>query len=345
MKNQEQDELFNLSDQASDFLKDKRAGNDDGLLRPKIEEGKDGKRTLVIRILPNMMKSGKIGSTAIEKHIHYADFKGMPELAGYFDCLKNVNIGKSCSLCDAFWKLKKSNNPADVDKSKLINRSTKYYCYALVVEDKQKPENEGKIFIFPFGFKIFQKIKAMADSTRKPCKVEDLVYGANLELNIEEVGGYVNYDGSKFEAPEPITIDGKILEVDKDGNISKSEKARVVEFLKSRTHDLEDFTAVDWTPEQSEKANRVIAHLTGQSYSGTANVSMDSRAEKKAPLTSANVFDDDEEDEDEAEKTSKKTAKAETKVEKVEKTEVKSEKADLSAAKKKAASFFEDDED
>jgi len=172
-----QDDVFDLSNNeaANAYLAGKKK-NEDGLLRPKLEDGKDGKRELVLRILPNLMLNGKIGPTAIEKHIHYADFKNNPELQGYFDCLKNANIGKECPLCKTYWLLKNSKNPSEQYKAKLINRSIKYYSYAYVVEDKQVPENEGKIFIFPFGYKIFQKIKAKAESTRKPVKIEDKYY-------------------------------------------------------------------------------------------------------------------------------------------------------------------------
>src|SRR5690348_16131581 len=124
------EDVFNLEGtQANEYLKEKKK-NDDGLLRPKLEEGKDGKRTLVLRLLPNLTKEGKIGSTCIEKHIHYADFNTNPELQGYFDCLKNTNIGKDCPLCKTYWLLKNSKNSNDNDKAKLISRSTKYYAYA-----------------------------------------------------------------------------------------------------------------------------------------------------------------------------------------------------------------------
>jgi hypothetical protein len=339
------DELFNLPEEASSFMKEKRA-NDDGLLRPKLEEGKDGRRELVIRFLPNLQKDGKIGPTAVEKHIHYADFKGMPELSGYFDCLKNPSIGKDCPLCKTYWKLAKSNNPQDQDKAKLINRSTKYYSYVYVVEDSQKPENEGKIMIFPFGFKIFAKIKAQAENKRKPCKVEDLIHGANLSLIIEEVGGFYNYDQSFFEAPEPITINGTPLKVEADGTISKTEKARVVEFLKSREHDLEDFMPQDWTQEQSDKVNKIISYLTTGAYDANNTAASDiqmstPRAENRAPISTAAFFEEGEEDEEtEVAKPAKKAApKAETPAPKT------STKNDVDAAKRKAAAFFEDDDE
>ncbi len=342
MKNNE--DVFNLGEtEANAYLQDRKKGNDDGLLRPKLEEGESGKRELVIRFLPNLTKEGKIKSTAVEKHIHYADFKSNPDLQGYFDCLKNTDIGKECPLCAAFWTLKKTKDPKDEEKAKLINRSTKYYAYVTVVEDKQKPENEGKIFIFPYGFKIYQKIKAMS-TARKPCTVEDLVHGANLVLIIQDIGNFYNYDASYFEAPEPATIAGKQLIVSEDGKISASEKERVIEYLKSRSHDLEDWKAKDWTPEQREKADKIVALLSGKSF-----VASDASAAPKAPankpLTSAQIFESDDANDEKLELKEEPKA-VETKAKKVAKEEAPAEsKTDaLDKAKKKAAQFFDESE-
>ena len=338
------DDVFNLgaSEEASSFLKEKKS-NDDGLLRPKLEEGKDGKRELLIRFLPNMTRNGKISTTAIEKHIHYADFKQNPELQGYFDCLKNTNIGKECPLCKTYWLLKNSKNPAEQDKAKLISRSTKYYAYAMVVEDKQVPENEGKIFIFPFGYKIFQKIKMKAENSRKPVKVEDLIYGANLNLVIQEIGGFYNYDASEFETPEPITINGKMLKVSEDGTISDKERQRVIDFLLSREHDLEEFMPQDWTAETYDKADKIVALLSGQVYTGSSSMNSAPKNES-APLTSATVFGDDDDDEDEAPIKKAPAKKAPVaKVEEDEDEEVSTKS--VTDSRKKAAAFFEDDEE
>lgn len=339
-----QDDVFNLgaSEEASSFLKEKKS-NDDGLLRPKLEEGKDGKRELLIRFLPNMTRSGKISTTAIEKHIHYADFKSNPELQGYFDCLKNTSIGKDCPLCKTYWLLKNSKNPAEQDKAKLISRSTKYYAYVQVVEDKQVPANEGKIFIFPFGYKIFQKIKMKAENSRKPVKVEDLVYGANLQLVIQEVGGYYNYDASEFDTPEPITIDGKMLKVGEDGSISPKEKQRVIDFLLSREHDLEEFMPQDWSAETYDKADKIVALLTGQVYSG--NSSMDAPVNEKKPLTSSTVFGDDDDDEEDVPVKPKKEAKKAQVIEDDEDEDEEISAKSVSDSRKKAAAFFEDDDE
>lgn len=303
------DDIFNLSDNVSDFLKDRKTEKNDGLLRIDLSQGRDNRREITLRLLPNFTKEKKLSSTAIEKHLHYANFKSNPELSGYFDCLKNANIGKDCPLCNTFWTLKNDKNPANQDKAKLINRSTKYYAYCLVVEDKQVPENEGKIFVFPFGFKIYQKIKAKAENSKKPIKVEDLVHGANLNLVVQEVGGFYNYDASEFDYPEPITINGKQLKVDAEGRIPSSERERVMEFLSSRNVELESFLPKDWSPEQYDKANKIVALLSGVSYNNTssdADFSAYKKEEKKTVLTSSDVFGNDENEQE------KKVEKAKT---------------------------------
>lgn len=327
------DELFGGSNPEQSSWLDKKPKNNDGLLRPKLEDGKEGVRELTIRFLPNLQRDGKIAATAIEKTIIFANFKQNPELSGYFDSLKA--IGKDCPLTKTFWALKNSKNPDDNDKAKLINGSKKYYAYVYVVEDEQVPENQGKIFIFPFGFKIFEKIKAQAEKKKNPCKVEDLITGKNLTLRIKEVGGFYNYDTSEFEESEPITFGGKQLAVGADGKISKEERQRVVDFLYSRTNELDEFNAKDWTPEQYDKAHKIIALLTNSKYDNTSNPT-GSEKETKAPLNSSNVFGDEDDDNDTPEEKPAKMTKTATKSEPT---------GDASAAKKKAKAFFNDDDE
>lgn len=333
-KQTENDELFGGSNPEQSSWLDKKPKNDDGLLRPKLEQGENGVRELTVRILPNLQRNGKIGPTAIEKSIIYAKFPNNPDLQGYFDSLKGV--GKECPLTKTYWLLKNSKNPADNDKAALINSSKKYYAYVLVTEDTQVPENEGKIFIFPFGFKIFEKIKAQAEKKKNPCKVEDLITGKDLTIRIKEVGGFYNYDTSEFEESAPLTFGGSQLEVSDDGKISKEERQRVVDFLYSRTHELEEFAAKDWTPEQYDKANKIIALLTGTGYDSTSTFADSKPSVTSKPLTNANVFGDDEDDENEESEKTAPTPKM--------KAATKSE-PDASTAKKKAKAFFNDDED
>ena len=338
-------ELFNISesDEAGSFLTEKKVGQD-GLLRPKLEEGKNGKRELVIRFLPNFTREQKLGPTAIEKHIHYANFPNSPDLRGYYDCQKAPNIGSACALCDAFWLLHNDKNPEKKDRAKKVSRTTKYYSYVYVVEDKQVPENEGQIFIFPFGYKIYQKIKAQAENSRKPIRVEDLLNGANLVLNIEEIGGFINYDASYFEAPEQINVEGVDIELDKNGKPTKDTQKSLIDFLLTRNHDIEDFMAKPWTEEQHNKVNKIVSVLTGAEYSDDSYTA----STKTESVKASSVFGDDEdEDEDEDEvvvaKPAKKVAKKAAVV--VEDEDDDEDDEPIANTRSRASKFFEDEDE
>jgi hypothetical protein len=90
---------------------------------------------------------------------------------------------------------------ANKDIARKQKRKLSYIANILMVSDPSNPENEGKVFLFKFGKKIFDKItEAMnpefADET--PVNPFDLWEGANFKLKIRKVEGYQNYDKSEF---------------------------------------------------------------------------------------------------------------------------------------------------
>ena len=97
------------------------------------------------------------------------------------------------------------NTGVDSDKEIARKRKRKlsYYSNIYVVSDPQHPENEGKVFLFKYGKKIFNKItEAMnpAFEDEKPFNPFDFWSGANFKLKIRKVDGFWNYDKSEFEA-------------------------------------------------------------------------------------------------------------------------------------------------
>jgi hypothetical protein len=84
-----------------------------------------------------------------------------------------------------------------------------------VVSDPGNPANEGKVFLFQYGKKIFDKLMdAMQPefADEKPLNPFDFWEGANFKLKIRNVEGYRNYDKSEFDAPEPLLADDSELE-------------------------------------------------------------------------------------------------------------------------------------
>ena len=277
MKEIEKDvDMFDSIDAQSETLGflDKKAGAMDGIYRPKITDKKKG-YVATIRFLPNQSKeTGKLSQFAIEKHQHYVDFKNHPELAGYYDCMKNFT--DKCDFCTMYWKLKNSKNATEVEKAELISRSTKYYSYILVIEDEQNRDLEGKVMIYPYGYKIKEKIKDQKEGiSGDPCNVFDLANGKNFKLVMKQLGEFPNYDSSTFMDSTPISIQGRVVPVETDEKTGKKKitnvKARkmITDLVMDRTVNLEDHIAKEWTSEERYKVTQILEILAGNDVNFT----------------------------------------------------------------------------
>jgi len=261
-------DLFNMdANTGMDFLEKKTTTND-GIYRPKPSIAKDKKKgyRAVIRFLPNFTKDGQLGPSAVEKLLHYVKLKNYPELCGYFDSMRNFN--EKCELTNTFWQLKNSKSVVDQEKAELISRTTKYYSYVLILEDENQPELEGKIMVFPFGFKIREKInqERSGEISGQPCNIYDLANGKDFVLLVKEVGGYTNYDSSQFQGnTSAIKINGKVIPTeDNNGRnvIVAKYQEKIKNFLLKREIDLEDFAPQRWTDEEREKVHKIVSILT-----------------------------------------------------------------------------------
>lgn len=92
-------------------------------------------------------------------------------------------------------------------------RQLSYYSNIYVVKDPANPENEGKVFLFKYGKKIFDKLNDLMNPTfeaDKPINPFDFWSGANFVLKIRRVDGYANFDSSMFEQPSQLADDDKL---------------------------------------------------------------------------------------------------------------------------------------
>ena len=98
---------------------------------------------------------------------------------------------------------------SDDDKKIARDRKRKlsYISNILVVSDPKNPQNEGKVFLFRYGKKIFEKIQEAMNpqfQDEKPTNPFDFWNGATFKLKIRQVEGYTNYDRSEFAAPSAV---------------------------------------------------------------------------------------------------------------------------------------------
>lgn len=126
-----------------------------------------------------------------------------------------TTIGKTDPVSEFNTELWNSGSEANKEVARKQKRKLTYYTNILVVQDSKHPENEGKVFLFKFGKKIFDKIKDVAEpqfEDEKPLNPFDFWEGANFKLKIRNVEGYRNYDKSEFDTPSPISEDDSIIE-------------------------------------------------------------------------------------------------------------------------------------
>ena len=91
---------------------------------------------------------------------------------------------------------------SDKEIARKQKRKLQYFSNIYVVSDTKHPENEGKVFLFRYGKKIFDKITAAMSpefEDEKAINPFDFWEGANFKLKIRKVDGYWNYDKSEFE--------------------------------------------------------------------------------------------------------------------------------------------------
>jgi len=110
------------------------------------------------------------------------------------------------------WNTGSETNKEIVRKQK---RKLNYYSNIYVIKDPANPENEGKVFLFKYGKKIFDKImEAMQPEfeDETPINPFDFWQGANFKLKIVKKDGYWNYDKSEFDRVAPLLDDDDAME-------------------------------------------------------------------------------------------------------------------------------------
>ena len=160
----------------------------------KCEVDKSGNGYAVIRFLPAPAVDGDDGLPWAKMYTH-----GFQGPGGWLidNCLTTQN--EKCPVCEHNSVLWNSGIEANKEIARKQKRRLTYIANIYVVEDSKHPENNGKVFLFKFGKKIFEKITAAMNpefEDETPINPFDMWSGANFKLKIRKVEGYQNYDRS-----------------------------------------------------------------------------------------------------------------------------------------------------
>jgi hypothetical protein len=115
---------------------------------------------------------------------------------------------------------------SDKDLARQRKRKLNYISNIYVISDPANPQNEGKVFLFKYGQKIFEKIQeAMQPEFKDEEPIDPFNFwtGANFKLKVRNVGGYVNYDKSEFDSSSAL-LGGSDAELEKIWNTQNALK-------------------------------------------------------------------------------------------------------------------------
>ena len=180
-------------------------GADERLWKPEVD--KTGNGYAVIRFLP-APESEELPWAKMYSHA----FQGP---GGWYIENSLTTTGGKDPVSEHNRELWNSGNESDKDVVRKQKRKLSYHANIYVVQDKANPQNEGGVFLYKFGKKIFDKImEAMQPEfeDETPINPFDFWQGANFKLKIVKKDGYWNYDKSEFDAVSPLLEDDDALE-------------------------------------------------------------------------------------------------------------------------------------
>ena len=182
-----------------------RSFDDERFWKPELD--KSGNGYAVIRFLP-APKGEDIPWQRMFSH----SFQGP---GGWYIENSLTTINKNDPVGEVNRRLWNSGSEADKETARRQKRKLSYYTNIYVVTDTKHPEHEGKVCLYKFGKKIFDKVmEAMQPQfdDEEAINPFDLWKGANFKLKIRKVDGFWNYDKSEFDAVTPLLDTDAALE-------------------------------------------------------------------------------------------------------------------------------------
>jgi hypothetical protein len=249
------DKLRAAMESASPSEGAKKSYSDDNFWKPELD--KSGNGYAVVRFLPTPEGEEM-------PWVSYFDH-GFQGPGGWYIEKSLTTLGKQDPVSEYNSQLWNTGIEANREIARKQKRRLHYVSNIYVVSDPKNPDNEGKVFSYRYGKKIFEMLKeaiSPAFEDEAPINPFDLRgEGANFKIKIRKVDGYWNYDKSEFDTPTPL--------------FDSEEKLNNIYSSLSSLNDLiapEQFKSYD---ELKEKLDRVLGLSGGVSNSTAESVAED----------------------------------------------------------------------
>ena len=173
----------------------------------KLECDKSGNGYAVIRFLP-----APDGEDLPFVKLYSHAFQGP---GGWYIENSLTTLGQKDPVSEHNSQLWNNGTDAGKETARKQKRKLTYISNIYVVKDPANPENEGKVFLYKYGKKIFDKLTAAMQpefEDEEAIDPFDFWQGANFKLKAKNVAGYRNYDSSEFTPVSPLLDDDDALE-------------------------------------------------------------------------------------------------------------------------------------
>jgi len=261
------DKLRAAMESASPTEGAKKSYSDDTMWKPELD--KTGNGFAIVRFLPTPEGEEM-------PWVSYFDH-GFQGPGGWYIEKSLTTLNKKDPVSEYNTQLWNTGIEANKDQARKQKRRLHYVSNVYIVSDPKNPDNEGKVFKYRYGKKIFEQLKEAISpqfADEEAINPFDLRgEGANFRIKIRKVDGYWNYDKSEFDKPAPLFDD----------------EARLTE-INTQTYSLSDVIAPSefkTYEELKEKLDRVLG-LSG----GVSNSTAESIAEDQEEVPWANVNTD-----------------------------------------------------
>ena len=181
-----------------------------------------------------------------------------------------TSIGQADPVGELNSRLWNTGFDDDKAKARTQKRRLHYVTNVLVMSDSSAPHNEGKVFLYKFGKKIFDKIMDVMQpqfADEQPVNPFDFWEGADFKLKIRNVEGYRNYDKSEFSSQSALY----------DGDDNR------LESLYSQLYDLNEFVDPKNYKSYNELKQKLERVLGEASMAGAATIKQESMMNDPAP--------------------------------------------------------------
>ena len=243
LKRNSQSDLDKLTSELQKTQTTRQSYDDDRIWKP--ERDKSGNGYAVIRFLPQT-EGEDIPWVRIFSH-------GFQGPGGWYIENSRTTINQSDPVSEYNTSLWNNGTDEGKEQARKQKRKLQFVSNILVITDPANPDNEGKVFLYKYGKKIFDKVQEAMNpefEDESPINPFDFWQGADFKIKIRTLDGFVNYDRSEFDPTS------SLMDADDDK----------LETVYNQQHSLSDLVAEDKFKsydELKEKFERIMGFQGG----------------------------------------------------------------------------------